>query len=91
LLIVSFCRIITIIGYHHRWLLLSSSTDRRVRKISLSQVSGKYVLVYCFFVIKAKILPCRDTDERLQVLPNQAVVHDTLQSGFAGTTICSPS
>ena len=36
---LSFCRIITIIGYYHRWLVLSSSTDRRVRKISPSQVN----------------------------------------------------
>jgi hypothetical protein len=43
LLIISFCRTITIIGYYHRWLLLSSSTDRRVRKISPTHPPGDFL------------------------------------------------
>jgi hypothetical protein len=75
----------TLSNHHHHWLPPSLVTtlfiDRPSRPQNLS-ISGKYVLVYCLFVIKAKILPRPDTDERLQVLPKQAVVHDTLQSGL---------
>jgi hypothetical protein len=58
-LLISFCQTITFIGYHHCWLLLSSSTDRKI------SISGNYVIAYAFFVVKAKILPHRDTNKRI--------------------------
>jgi hypothetical protein len=43
------------------------------------------------FVVKAKILPRRDINERIKSFQKHAVVHDTLRFGFTGTTTRSPS
>ena len=84
----------TLSNHHHHWLPPSLVTtlfiDRPSRPQNLT-ISGKYVLVYCLFVIKAKILPRRDTDERLQVLPKTSRGSRHSSVGFAGTTTCSPS
>ena len=59
-----FCQIITSIGYNHRWLLLFSLTDRRVRKIS-----GKYVFFLLFSFSRPRFCLVA-TPTRGLILPN---------------------